>query len=112
MQFTALWMPTAFKNVCEWEMIIVIVMMFVLFVTKKEVVMSKDTGGQAFPHSEQFNIGNGVYETRIKGGMTLRDYFAGQVLRDYFLTDNSVTSEQIAEECYQIADAMLKERSK
>ena len=43
-------------------------------------------------------------------GMTLRDYFAGQVLTSLNLETYSL--EDIVCEAYTIADAMLKERSK
>lgn len=56
-------------------------------------------------------------EERIEldGGMTLRDYFAAAALPGVckeFYDDESClfTSEQIAEEVYLIADAMLKAR--
>jgi len=45
--------------------------------------------------------------------MTMRDYFAGQALRG-FVADKLVqpSYEQVAEACYGLADAMLKERAK
>ena len=55
--------------------------------------MTKD-GGRAFPNSNYEN------------GMSLRDWFAGQALADLAATD----SEDVALECYQIADAMLAHR--
>ena len=45
------------------------------------------------------------------GGMTLRDYFAGQAVIS--LTDDYQSQpEHLAERAYKIADAMLKEREK
>ena len=45
--------------------------------------------------------------------MTLRDYFAGQVVQGFiqqeFITP---TYEQIADACYKLADAMLEARGK
>ena len=46
-----------------------------------------------------------------EGGMTLRDYFAGQALM-YMNEDMERGSIYIAENAYFIADAMLKERSR
>ena len=51
-------------------------------------------------------------------GMTLRDYFAGQVLIGELSSQNqnwewlSNKKEQLANRCYEIADAMLKERDR
>lgn len=59
-------------------------------------------GGQAFPkghsHAE---------------GMTLRDYFAGQALANLNLQAHVAkpAAEHLARSAYEIADAMLKERS-
>lgn len=60
---------------------------------------TKQTGGPAFP------VPPSTY-SNINHGMTLRDYFAGQALANV----NAVDVTQAAELCYQIADAMLKER--
>jgi hypothetical protein len=43
--------------------------------------------------------------------MTLRDHFAGLYMQG-FLPDDSLFHEGIAKAAYQVADAMLKERSK
>jgi hypothetical protein len=52
----------------------------------------------------------GAEPTRF--GMTLRDYFAGQVLPSIYAASVTVpmTYKQISEEAYKMADAMLKER--
>lgn len=42
-------------------------------------------------------------------GMTLRDWFAGQVISTF---NNGTGAERIANYAYKIADAMLKEREK
>ncbi len=67
----------------------------------------KDDGGPAFPQGEQVGM-----VSQVKGGMTLRDWFAGQALA-YLLTDAShhMDEEQVALEAYSIADYML-EKSK
>ena len=65
--------------------------------------MTKDTGGPAFP------VGN-------VNGMSLRDYFAAQVavgvMSDYWNADRmkDPTFDDIAQQAYGIADAMLKAR--
>lgn len=82
-----------------------------------------DDGGQAFPQNPEW-LSN-------RGGMTLRDYFAAKALQalipdecqrmkydgsertgfDDSPSDSSRTfAEQIARECYYIADAMLAAR--
>lgn len=66
-------------------------------------------GGPAFPIQ-----GNIPLETKTilpYDGMTLRDWFAGQALANvaserFF---ENATAECVARECYEIADAMLKE---
>lgn len=75
----------------------------------------KTTGGPAFPTIDL------VEGTTIdaKSGMTLRDYFAGQALTSFqrnheveqYHGDAGNTSI-IAEKCYAIADAMIRERTK
>lgn len=68
--------------------------------------MSKiDNGGPAFP-SEGEGHGNPKYHSP---GMSLRDWFAGQVLA---ASDGSVSPEKEAAWAYKIADAMLAERAK
>jgi len=65
-----------------------------------------DNGGPAFPIFEP--------EMGVKGqGMSLRDYFAGQVLVGYIAgTELLPDEETIARISYKMADAMLKEREK
>jgi len=65
--------------------------------------MSKGDGGPAFPREDyQTNGGRG------QQGMSLRDWFAGMVLMG--MPMGSPASR--AEWAYQVADAMLAERSK
>ena len=73
--------------------------------------MSKNTGGPAFPTENEHQSGP---STMHYEGMTLRDWFAGQALAG-ILTDTSYDHgkpEIIAKRSYQMADAMLAERSK
>lgn len=79
-------------------------------------------GGPAFPQlgrcaHECFddNRGRTVIEERLftSGGMSLRDYFAGQALGGVLASGTmNVPPDQHADTAYRIADAMLKERSK
>jgi len=59
---------------------------------------------KAFPIINNSN----VFDT----GMSLRDYFAAKVLSGKLSTEyiGYSSSEQIAEHCYELADAMLKQR--
>lgn len=47
-------------------------------------------------------------------GMSLRDYFAGQVLTGLLANQYTYSDGRsaIAERCYEVADSMLKERMK
>ena len=81
--------------------------------------MSKDTGGPAFPESKQDfepSITGGGYVLRSQnGGMTLRDWFAGQALAAIIQGDGAQFFNEFklhAELAYLQADAMLAERSK
>jgi len=60
--------------------------------------MSDKTGGPAFPTN-----GGVTYK-----GVTLLDYFAGEAMQLYTITDY----EDAAKLCYDRAEAMLKEREK
>ena len=68
--------------------------------------MSKDTGGQAFPHGDPTHGG--------EIGMTLRDYFAAAVLPIVYKESLGGPDwrEDIADEAYKMADEMLKARTK
>lgn len=60
-------------------------------------------------------MGGGMVQPHVstKGGMSLRDYFAGQTLASGFIGDLADNEhEKIAEFCYDRADAMLAEREK
>ena len=53
-----------------------------------------------------------VPSSRWADGMTLRDYFANSVLQSKMSTVviGYLSAKDIAEHCYQVADAMLEER--
>ena len=70
-------------------------------------VDSTNTGGPAFPTT--------VYSNESFQGMTLRDYFAAKAMdvalnqtKDYY----GLQMDDMAKWCFQMADAMLKERAK
>jgi hypothetical protein len=73
--------------------------------TEGEAIMSNTTtGGPAFPT-----------ERNLTQGMTLRDYFAAKAMQTFLQTINGVVGcnryeYRIAENAYEIADAMLKAR--
>ncbi len=80
-------------------------------------VMEKDDGGPAFPESE-FDIppeSGASYASH--GGMTLRDWFAGQaIVGSTSAADDTgnipdETIKSMAVDAYKIADAMLLARS-
>ena len=88
--------------------------------------MSKDDGGSAFPLPIALNdVGNIVTSDEYaRVGMTMRDYFAAKAMQALFANpsppsiswSNYSEAETTVEECagiaYQIADAMLKERTR
>ncbi len=70
-------------------------------------MISKDTGGPAFPRTQWPN------ET----GMTLRDYFAAKAMQEILGSDKYMGligvnryEQRTAEDAYKMADAMLKAR--
>lgn len=76
--------------------------------------MTKDTGGPAFPFS--YEEGGKLLSCN---GMTLRDWFAGQALVGILSGELSIgvmnsdsRAALLSQATYEIADAMLAERSK
>lgn len=73
--------------------------------------MCDKDGGAAFPW-------NGQHVWKPEKGMSLRDWYAGMALRAQVSTfsihcdEKETWSEKLAKSCYEIADAMIKERSK
>lgn len=63
--------------------------------------MADKAGGPAFPHWDGPT-------GKVFNGMTLLDYFAGQAMQLYTITDY----EDAAKLCYSRAAAMIKEREK
>lgn len=68
--------------------------------------MAKDNGGPAFPLASE--------EAHFSGydGMTLRDYFAGQALTGIIAGYKGGNVSDVPLVAYQVADAMIAERSK
>jgi len=60
----------------------------------------KETGGPAFPLESHYF------------GMTLRDWFAGQALVGFLANTSGRAMKDRVRMAYEIADAMLSERSK
>jgi len=72
--------------------------------------MSKiDDGGSAFP-SEQKTLPDGTWDQTYQPGMSLRDWFAGQVINGTYAGDHSTSFATDAAEAYRQADAMLAAR--
>lgn len=71
---------------------------------------NKNTGGNAFPTAER-TFETGIPITKYMAGMTLRDYFAGQVVSAIMLTAEGSRwhQEAIAKHAYEVADAMIAE---
>lgn len=76
-------------------------------------------GGPAFPGfsftdgrgNQRRNEHSGEWETH-EGGMTLRDWFAGQALSPTLIQAYGSTPETLARKAYEIAQAMVDERNK
>jgi hypothetical protein len=76
--------------------------------------MDKNNGGSAFPVPDKV-YGNGEIQYG-SDGMTLRDKFADSALKgilaNHMMLDqfHKTTYDWVADECYRMADAMLKAR--
>jgi hypothetical protein len=69
-------------------------------------------GGPAFPRTVTINDGIDGFTERKNNGMTLRDYFAAAALKGqaHRFAHPHEHRELLAQDCYDIADAMLKAR--
>lgn len=65
----------------------------------------------AFPNTYEDRTVTGVRHTHVIDGMALRDYFAARALPHVLSTSFDVYTE-VAQQAYQIADAMLAARAK
>lgn len=67
----------------------------------------------AFPTTERFSTPEGDVQVESIEGMTLRDYFAGQVLAGQIPYSKLVSEgNDVSRVAYDVADAMLEERGK
>jgi len=67
-----------------------------------------ETGGPAFPLPNM--IDDGELIECGDTGMTLRDYFAAKAIIAYHSDGEFSNSEDVANWCYRLADAMLEAR--
>ena len=69
--------------------------------------MSNNTGGPAFPGVDYLS----QHGKKNPEGMTLRDYFAAKAMQG-MLSGKLINTKTavIAQDCYAMADAMLKQR--
>jgi hypothetical protein len=72
-------------------------------------------GGPAFPHAQRLWDNDAQsWAVHSVGGMTLRDYFAGQALagalQNYTTSKFGCTEKEVALGAYRYADAMLAAR--
>ena len=75
-------------------------------------MMSRETGGRAFP-----GLAQNEQKVDINEGMTLRDYFAGQALQGMISSSPVVDRTKVdktiwAAVAYAFADAMLAKRER
>jgi hypothetical protein len=69
-------------------------------------------GGSAFPVTHMVDLPRPMADLVIKGGMSLRDWFAGKFAPGILRIMGEAKNEDIARQCYSLADAMLAERKK
>jgi hypothetical protein len=71
-------------------------------------------GGPAFPHLRR-HVGPNTYEPLAEGGMSLRDWFAGNIIQGMFANPSLLNREGSFQAvnfstAFQAADAMLAAR--
>ena len=71
--------------------------------------MSKDTGGPAFPLTNDRVVG--ALSVAESQGMTLRDYFAAKAMQGLLASDVEASMPEFARRSYQMADEMLEARN-
>ena len=74
---------------------------------------NKETGGPAFPVHPDMAAQLGCVPSSSDAGMSLRDYFAAKAMQGITSTLSGtapVLYDAIADDAYEIADAMLKAR--
>jgi len=73
----------------------------------------KTQNPQAFPNEETIMHAEIITDYHYYPGMTLRDYFAGQVLAGAIANPNlkhKISTTKVAQNAYSLADAMLEKR--
>ena len=74
-------------------------------------MIEKDTGGPAFPQNVFTPMPGGGGHWSHHGGMTLRDWFAGQALAGFIAVEGGLDTFEIdAATAYRWADAMMEAR--
>jgi hypothetical protein len=69
--------------------------------------MTEETGGPAYPTTQ---YANGISPSGHSQGMTLRDYFAAKAMLGLLTSTRISKPDWIANDSYEMADAMLKAR--
>ena len=82
----------------------------------KEVRLSQDKSGPAFPLHPNLAPALGCVNSVSDAGMSVRDYFAAKALQGIYAHTGGGSPDwaeddiDVAEHCYEMADAMLKVR--
>jgi hypothetical protein len=74
-----------------------------------------NNGGPAFPEVlDEYDHNSERFRIKSDGGMSMRDYFAAKVLPAIYndSTGGEGWRDAVANEAYQLADAMIKAREK
>lgn len=69
-----------------------------------------DDGGNAFPEVETERHEGEIYQVYSTGGMSLRDWFAGQALMGLLASGQVQSKVMVAEFAYKYADEMIAQR--
>lgn len=79
-------------------------------VPPQQSAVERQDGGPAFPHVNPNYDGNWNKEPQ-RGGMTLRDWFAGQAISAIIRENPYAETKALARDAYRVADAMLAART-
>jgi hypothetical protein len=78
------------------------------------MTQTPDNGGPAFPEvAWKYDQDRGRFVESISGGMTLRDWFAGQILAScarHWIIESRASDVEVAQWAYETADAMIAAR--
>ena len=77
-----------------------------------DVTKMINDGGPAFPHKRLIRCNGEVIDSEMESGISIRDYFAAAALKGqaHRFAHPHEHRELLAQDCYDIADAMLKAR--